>query len=59
MCRECERVEPPRYGRIDGLRKRMVARHQGRGGDRLVGGAAAIAASAVYHATGSARATCG
>ena len=39
MCREWERVEPPRYGRIDGLRKRMVARHQGRGGDRLVAAA--------------------
>ena len=42
MCREWERVEPPRYGRIDGVRKQMVARHQGRGRDWLVGVAAAI-----------------
>ena len=39
-----ERVEPPRYGRIDGMRKRMVARHQGRGRDWQVGVAAAIGA---------------
>jgi hypothetical protein len=25
-----KKVEPPRYGRIDGVRKWMVARHQGR-----------------------------
>ena len=32
-----QRLEPPRYGRIDGVRKWMVARHQGRGRDWLVG----------------------
>ena len=46
-----QRVEPPRYGRIDGVRKWMVARHQGRGGDWLVG--VARDRSAVCRATGS------
>jgi hypothetical protein len=39
-----ERVEPARYGRVDGVRKRMVARRQRRGRDWLVGVAAAIGA---------------
>ena len=58
MCRGWERAELPRYGRIDGVRKQMVARHQGPRRHRLVGVAAAIN-SAVCHATGGAWQPCG